>query len=1209
MTKEEILAAAGYPNTPQGIAAFYRDYPNPEDWFNNQQMAYGGMPNIMGIPFGAGVIMAHGGTPCYNCGGYSWVDDAISEVNKKKGGDVTQQGGNQDFLTQRNQYIKDLIKTNVEKNIRQEEAKKVKNTFIQMDSQLPPIGAPATMAYGGYYQVGGGPGSLRYREAYDQLNDNYEAKAMAADYAMNNLKANRNNAWGKFTGSFGSNSFDPSNFYEEGGGPNKDETWEEYQERLKEEKAGKEGGRGRIWDGTKWIPGKTTTQQSTTEVVNPWTNLAFGLSPEGQYSNWIPDNDIRTGYRLGKNDFKEMAKLNPNTKLTGIKLNYGPMGRMMPRLFGPKSITFGTMGKYEDNMRMKDVPGNDLMNFKKSTYGDGQGPYPETEQSDISPQLVPAGTIQTRPPLLPGSIAPPTFNIGKQEVMRMGGLKKFFVGGVDDPTPIDMNAEYMQPKNSFDLFNNYANAELEQSLKKTEDAGLRDPETNSSDVYKEYTAKKKTTGVGDAVLKRSALIADMISSGSEEKQSSAKERQKQMTYAMNRYKIKPADAIEEGDYTTAGGNEGLFRPDDYVPVQFPGYAMWGGFNTLAYGGMSTANSGLEVKMDAGLYGTNGNNQFNRNSRLEAGKISQKPTEVRDTLGPVDRDEANLEAEAGETAVLNMGGMPAHFKIGGKRHSEGGTPLNLPDNSFIFSDTAKMKIKDPTVLAQFGMRPKKGGYTPAEISSKYQINKFRKILADPNSESVERKTAEMMVANYNLKLAKLSMIQESMKGFPQGIPVIAMPYIETMEIDPSEFLPDQAQEQLADAAQPDADMGTARYGANVISQWPTYGYGGLSYAQEGTQTDDEPSFWGSVGHGVLNVLEAPQKAMMYVGTGLFGDREFEIKNPITGENKWVSEDNLPLFTKPNAKGEFWIPTGESTKAHYEMPGETLKRTYPKSSPVLQGALDIVADPLLISGIAKTGARMAVKKITEEAAEQSLKGTLKNTTMSKGIQSVLLGAGKKTTVKNVKIAEKAIDAAQAAVDAKKGAKAYTAARKAGAKELMKQDVKTVTKGAVKAAEKYLGKPVVEGIKKVGEGVKYVGEKTKELVKNIDVPSVGPLGVPLILSGARGLGNIALKEDISKAQTEINNLRRQIKSQGTSFKPSRTENKMGIFTNAATPGIEYVFDTSRMEYIPYNPEDYKKKDSVLVPNPAKKEAPADEGKATQADASMTETQYNWD
>jgi hypothetical protein len=237
-----------------------------------------------------------------------------------------------------------------------------------------------------------------------------------------------------------------------------------------------------------------------------------------------------------------------------------------------------------------------------------------------------------------------------------------------------------------------------------------------------------------------------------------------------------------------------------------------------------ALSGLEIKMQPGLYGTNGNRQFTLPNQVMSQKFAQQPTEVRSTLQPVPREEANLEAERGETAVVNVDGMPAHFKIGGKRHSQGGTPLNLPDNSFIFSDTAKMKIKDPNILAQFGMSIKEGGYTPADIAKKYDINAFRKILADANTEDVERKTAEMMISNYNDKLAKLSLAQESMKGFPQGVPVIAMPYIIANEVDPSTYLPTQGQQE-----QPDADTGEARYGGNMVAQFDTKAHGGMHFA--------------------------------------------------------------------------------------------------------------------------------------------------------------------------------------------------------------------------------------------------------------------------------------------------------------------------------------------------------------------------------------------
>ena len=202
-----------------------------------------------------------------------------------------------------------------------------------------------------------------------------------------------------------------------------------------------------------------------------------------------------------------------------------------------------------------------------------------------------------------------------------------------------------------------------------------------------------------------------------------------------------------------------------------------------------AQSGLETKMHnlrAGL-------GFNANTMpwpVMAGKLSAPELEVNETLRPVPREEANLEAEKDEIAAIpdaDKSGIPSTYKIGGKRHYQGGTPLNLPDNSFIYSDTAKMRIKDPVILAQFGMPYKKSGYTPAEIAKRYNVNPYKKILADPNADQRQKDTAELMIANYNLKLAKLALIQESMKGFPQGIPAIAVPYIQSMQINPEEFM--------------------------------------------------------------------------------------------------------------------------------------------------------------------------------------------------------------------------------------------------------------------------------------------------------------------------------------------------------------------------------------------------------------------------------------
>ena len=178
-------------------------------------------------------------------------------------------------------------------------------------------------------------------------------------------------------------------------------------------------------------------------------------------------------------------------------------------------------------------------------------------------------------------------------------------------------------------------------------------------------------------------------------------------------------------------------------------------------------------------------------------IGQPKAKINNTIKAVDDvEEANLEAEGGETAYgnLNGNGLPSQKKIVGKRHFEGGVPLNLPDGTFIFSDTNSMKIKNPDILKIFG----KGGtkaYKPAELAKQYDIDKYTAILKDPNSDKIDKKTAEIMIRNYNMKLGALALAQESKKGFPQGIPGVASPYMEANKINPDTLLPPDMQGML------------------------------------------------------------------------------------------------------------------------------------------------------------------------------------------------------------------------------------------------------------------------------------------------------------------------------------------------------------------------------------------------------------------------------
>jgi hypothetical protein len=226
---------------------------------------------------------------------------------------------------------------------------------------------------------------------------------------------------------------------------------------------------------------------------------------------------------------------------------------------------------------------------------------------------------------------------------------------------------------------------------------------------------------------------------------------------------------------------------------------------------SKAQSGVEARIKD-LY-----TRKDLQKAVELNEFGTQPIEASRSLTAVPREQANLEAEGGETAITNLNndGIPEHYNIKGPRHSSGGVPLKLKEDSFIFSDTRSMKIKDQKILQMFGMSAKAGGYTPAEIAKKYDLNKYKKILLDPESDRLQKSTAELMISNYNQKLAQLALLQESKKGFPQGIPDVAVPYLTTMQIDPNNVLGLGQQGQEEQPAE--EDQGQAKYGKNIIGK--------------------------------------------------------------------------------------------------------------------------------------------------------------------------------------------------------------------------------------------------------------------------------------------------------------------------------------------------------------------------------------------------------
>lgn len=108
-----------------------------------------------------------------------------------------------------------------------------------------------------------------------------------------------------------------------------------------------------------------------------------------------------------------------------------------------------------------------------------------------------------------------------------------------------------------------------------------------------------------------------------------------------------------------------------------------------------------------------------------------------------------ELERGEMFMLpNMDS----YIVGGKKHSQGGEDFVLPQGTIVFSDHLKVP----------GMKN-----TFAQEAKKFDITKYKQILENPHSKSVDRTTAEVMMDRNLKKLEQLFQIQQAMNGNSNG----------------------------------------------------------------------------------------------------------------------------------------------------------------------------------------------------------------------------------------------------------------------------------------------------------------------------------------------------------------------------------------------------------------------------------------------------------
>ena len=208
----------------------------------------------------------------------------------------------------------------------------------------------------------------------------------------------------------------------------------------------------------------------------------------------------------------------------------------------------------------------------------------------------------------------------------------------------------------------------------------------------------------------------------------------------------------------------------------------------------------QVYQDGGTTGDQFNYGLVGVPSLDSTNAASPFSSVNHSLAPVPREEANLEAEKGETVLTDMNndGDFELYDIGGNRHHKGGTPLNLPPQSFIYSDTSSMKL-DRYELAEMGINSKKK-ITPAKVSKGYQLNNFIGLLDDEHSDNITRDTAEYMLTKNKKSLSQLAFLQEAKKRFEDGVPLAAYPYLQEKGINPIEF-----SQQIQDISQQEAEQ--------------------------------------------------------------------------------------------------------------------------------------------------------------------------------------------------------------------------------------------------------------------------------------------------------------------------------------------------------------------------------------------------------------------
>jgi hypothetical protein len=574
-----------------------------------------------------GGFINDGSYPMMNNGGIDYsstINDVFSKYQKKSGG-VTSQGGNQNLIKKQQADFYNAIQSNVINKFNQDE-RDIANQVTQQATQ------EVDQAYQGY-QMGGGPGMSYGYNAYGapNLDNQYNQEMLQAK--INSYKdqhaQDRENMFGANQMLAGyidqtlsnrrAGAQEAMGMYKAQSGGDWDAAWaqQEAEEARRtaaysiEKKKAKEA----------YINSLRQKGKTAENTQNPsWSQQAMqSFGPDNRLNgfNYFPGN-VGRGYEFGKADMAKLSKLTANDPLTGVQLNYGRLGRMAPRFFGPKSITFGTVnpnkGYFEDlkepvSYDQSKQQNTDVNYFKEDREATkrraeiakiGPDAYKRNQAFDDMSWSEKRASKKAMNQNLNQTIdQAKRFEKSKKEVGAVdtenayGGLYKA-QAGYQNPLAFkptlteDDGMDIMPPPMSVAPADPNANSFDQASIQKKRQE-LRDltgaPMGDAPDIMApdSVTAKSKLKGVKNLIGQYAVPGINKLASMFEQDDLENSERALEQGMLADNAKVtRPANAFNMGTYNV---NSGDFRENQKNSSQYPGFnAQFGGFNTMQMGG-------------------------------------------------------------------------------------------------------------------------------------------------------------------------------------------------------------------------------------------------------------------------------------------------------------------------------------------------------------------------------------------------------------------------------------------------------------------------------------------------------------------------------------------------------------------------------------------------------------------------------------------------